>query len=539
MLGKTALFIFMLATAQAAELKSPDELELKRPVAEKKRIVAHYMPASMFYAGCRVPDNCNPAYAWRNGAAANVGGLVQAIPMSGILRPDVSLTEAAEHEIRAATLAGIDGFQFFYPYSGPRLLERYNEVIAAFYRVAEAKFPDFRLTLCLCCGECRLAEAEAIERWSRSIRALLAECRASPAWLKTPDGRYLIYTWCPDGLAGTIDAHYKTFRQPNLIADTAAAYRRLSAACGIRTAIIYHLRKHENAAVLKAALDHFPAVWGWTDSFAPDDGWVEVAKECRRRGRTYTQTVYPDYYTSKLYDLDTHKMIHRLGDVLDTPMHKLGRESQNCGVTYVYRNLLERAVEVDSPLINVATWNDFAEGHHLAPEVNHNFAFQVLLKHYKRRWLGLPAEGEWAAVFYKKYPSDAVPNPFAFNVLEKRSCGESEDVIELVTHLKSPAELELGGQLLGRVARGLKVARVPIRTGAVELGVKRGGKTVLSVVGDEWITDKPYRTDRLTYGKSSRFGFYFERLYGGVEPPVSNEYNQDTRNTVENEVMLK
>lgn len=503
--------------------------ELELPITEKKRVIAHYMPAAVFFKGCRVPDNCIPAYASRDGAAAEIGGLVQAVPMSGILRPGVSLDEAVEHEIRAAKLAGLDGFQFFYPFGGRGLLKQYNHTISAFYRVAEEKFPDFRLTLCLCCSECKLDEAEAIERWSQSIRELLDECRESPAWLKTPDGRYLFYTWCPDGLVGSIETHHKTFRQPELIADTASVYRRLADACGIRAAIIYHLRKHENKAVLKAALDHFPAVWGWTDSYAADDGWAEVAKECGLRNRTYTQTVYPDYYTSKLYNLDSHNMIHRLRDVLEVPFGKLGRETQNCGVTHVYRNLLDPAVELDPPLINVATWNDFGEGHHLAPEINHNFAFGVLLNHYKRRWLDLPVEGEWTAVFYKKYSSDARPTTFDFHINEKKSCGESEDVIELVTHLNSSAQLELSGQSLGRVDRGLYVKRVPIRSGSVLLQVKRAGKTVLSVKGDEWITDKPYRTDRLTYGKSSLFNFYFKTLYGDAEPPVSDEYNQEAQ----------
>ena len=34
----------------------------------------------------------------------------------------------------------------------------------------------------------------------------------------------------------------------------------------------YHLRNHDNKWVLEAVLDSFPAVWGWTDSYAKDDG---------------------------------------------------------------------------------------------------------------------------------------------------------------------------------------------------------------------------------------------------------------------------
>lgn len=524
---KGMAFSFLIGATCAAGARASEQAELELPITGEKRIIAHYMSGSVFFDGAQVPDNILPAHASPDGPAAKVGGLVQAVSMSGILRPNVSLEEMVAHEIRAARMAGLDGFQFFYPYSGSVLLKRYNRIITAFYRVAERQFPDFRLTLCLCCPACDMDEGKAIRRWSKSINGLLDECRESPAWLKTPDGRTVFNTWCPDGLARSVKRHYQTHQKPEMISDTAAAYRRLADACGIRSAIVSHLRKHDIKRVLDAVLDNFPAVWGWTDSYAKDDGWEDVARECRQRKRTYTQTVYPDYHTSKLYDLDTRKMLHRLSDVLKLPFDRLGRETQNCGVTHVYRNLLERAVELDAPVINVATWNDFGEGHHLAPEINHNFAFSVLLNHTKRRWLGLAPEDEWAAVFYKKYPSGARPEPFDLNVRDKRTCGESEDVIELITHLKRPSDLELNGQSLGTVAAGLQVKRVPTGPGPVALRVNRPGKPVLAVTGDEWITDKPYRTDRLTYGKSTLFDAYFRTLYGDVEPPVSAEYNRD------------
>jgi len=97
-------------------------------------------------------------------------------------------------------------------------------------------------------------------------------------------------------------------------------------------------------------------------------------------------------------------------------------------------------------------------------------------------------------------------------------------VIELITHVKSPATLELNGRPVGRSGAGLQVKRIPIRPGRVVLSVKRGGKMVLSVAGDEWITDNPWRTDRLTYGKSTCFDYYCKTRNGNIRPPAPRDF---------------
>jgi hypothetical protein len=89
---------------------------------------------------------------------------------------------------------------------------------------------------------------EAIRRWSESIKGLLAECRESPVWLKTPDGRTVFYTWCPDGLAGSVTRHTEVRGNHELISDTAVADRRLPDACGIR--LTYFARRLRHAGML-------------------------------------------------------------------------------------------------------------------------------------------------------------------------------------------------------------------------------------------------------------------------------------------------
>jgi hypothetical protein len=77
--------------------------------------------------------------------------------------------------------------------------------------------------------------------------------------------------------------------------------------------------------------------------------------------------------------------------------------------------LLEFAIDEDVPIIKIIAWNDYPEGHHLAPEINHNYGFSVLLKHCKALWKGEASTytgKDVAIVFFKKYRHDVMPVPY-------------------------------------------------------------------------------------------------------------------------------
>jgi len=53
----------------------------------------------------------------------------------------------------------------------------------------------------------------------------------------------------------------------------------------------------------------------------------------------------------------------------------------------------------------------------------------------------------------------------------------------------------------------------------------RNGKTADSLHCPEWITSKPYRTDRLTYSFSNQSKNTLLQLFGDSSLPRSTEYN--------------
>lgn len=517
---------------------APDRPVLSLPITAKKLVLAHYMTEFLLFKGNDKDLFLRPDLYDPDGPSAKFGGIFQYQAMQPRVAStkELSMEEAAAWEMRAALKLGIDGFQFYYPNLLDQAFhQRYIDTLKAFFRAAEAQQIPFKLTLCLSLPRTG-TEAQKIEIWSRNIKALLAQTAASDKWARTPDGRYLMYLYAPDALPDKLGG--KGFAdEPGQMKDVAEAYERLAKACGIEIAWIYPLRNPERPEMVNAALDYFPAVWDWID-VDPDESevvWQKVAALCRERKRAYTQSVHSDYYGSKLYDTsgEKRKLLYTLNDILAKEASELMRDCEPTQGSYVFRRQLERAVGLDVPLINYITWNDFPEGHHIAPEINHNFGFPTLLKHYKAQWLGqAPEPGEKAVLFYKKYSRHALPDPFPMSYRLKKSQHQEakDDFIDVVSILQSPAEVWFKGRLVGTAHAGLCSTLVPAEPGMVTVELRRGGKAILKLGPPEGITDAPYRTDRLTYVWSSDGEAVFKDLFGAdAVMPVSNDYAVDKK----------
>ncbi len=503
-------WILILACALAAETLRAEKLE--------KLVVAHYMTDMLPQTERPLNRWIDPELSDPNGSTAAVNGLQQTVPMASLYLDKVTLEQAVAFEIRAAQQLGVDGFQFYYPLvENPKMLSiRYNEIIREFLRQSETKFPGFRISVCLCNPSPAVegSEAERIEIWGKPLRELMGGTTDSKAWLRNENGNILFFLWVADSLAGSVPHRAET---PQQIRDVGAAFQKLASVAGAQIDYVYQIRRfNDDAPYLEAIMETFPAVWGWTDSEENEDFWDRVARRCHETGTLYTQSVYPDYYTSKTYSRDA---AHRFLTV-DEAM-KLGPEGNErhyrvTNLTDVQIRLLKKAKERDAGLINYVTWNDYPEGHHLAPEVVHGFGPALLLRYFKEDWQSgeVAVDRDEAAVFYKLYRHDVSPEvafPLFIKSGEKVQTGE--DRIELVTFLTKPAECFLNGQSLGSVEAGLQVNAIPSEVGPVTVEVKRDGESILKFEAPVSITDAPIRTDRLTYSHSSAFEREMEQLF--------------------------
>jgi hypothetical protein len=428
---------------------------------------------------------------------------------------------------------GIDGFQFFYPLGQTEALSHYNSNIKAFFRAVDRMNADFKLTVCLCLAEREMTEKQKTERWGDALKDLLSNRDWKDIWLKTPDGRHIIYLWVGDGLSDDAYGIGDILKDTSLVRKDAEAYERLAQYCGIKAAYVYHVRRwlFDHSGVISELLKYYPAFW----SFIPlnsENGsdWDAFAKKCRSKGRAYTVSVCPDFYTSKLFRKDTdilYDRIWKLEDALELGVDGMWRWVFVSGLSRELRASAERAIKYDVPIINVVTWNDYPEGHQICPDINHNFAFALLLKAYKNIWQGHPERNDRdiGMVFYKKYPASKKPSIADFEVRSEADISlDDEDYIEAVTILRQPAAVSLNGKQLGRMPAGISVKRIPIQTGPVRLRAVRNDQELFSFTAPEWITNEPYRTDRFTVGYSSEYEKMWKKIFGEKKPISTCEY---------------
>ncbi|HMB00825.1 MAG TPA: hypothetical protein VKS21_07545 [Spirochaetota bacterium] len=521
---------------QAIKTIKKNQAVLARPLLTNKPVIAHYMTDIIHYK-----KNTNAIFIRNDlyspgGYTAAMGGIHQYRTMTSMHRDLylADLKKAAALEMHAAQELGVDGFQFYFPWVPQRsFFSNYVKIITAFFQAAAAQKLDFKLTLCFA-HPSQGTEKTKITIYSEAVRSLLKKTKDSPNWLKTPDNRYIFFTWVPGGLPDAVESQWEIGGSTRLVKEVALSYKRLAHACGIDIAYVMHLQWF-NPGYVNALLDYFPAVWGWSD-IDPEKSasqWEEVAELCEERERDYTQTVMCDFYGSKLFDTTQgNTLLFDPDKILKLGMDNVVRHCNPMQLSRVFRLQLKRAVKLDASMINVATWNDYPEGHHLAPEINHNFGFALLLKHYKKRWQQHePDTNEKAVVFFKKYHSSVKPQYFDIDyVLKKYPENEKyDDFIEIVTILQDRADLYFRGEKIARVGRGLEVTRIPASPGLVNIRLERDDKIFIRLTAPECITAKPYRTDRLTYAYSSEWEKIYHNIYGERWIKIQGEYMKGRR----------
>lgn len=509
-----------------------------------------------------------------NGLFDTIGGLNLVLPMDAWTIAEMpsdpiadrvasgSCDELLLQEIRAAQKLGIDGFQFYFPVNNTddpgwsNELQVYVEIICRYFHVAEANDLDFKFTLCISHPRLEGATEANVSTLATQINMVLSRVAGSPNWLLTPDGEILFFTFSPETLSASISEPREQFENRNTLRDVienvAAAYASLSVQLesdnGVSTKFIYHLRdwfyveyiyslNNQSPTIddykdyVNMVLDSFPAVCGWVDlnTETSNLGWEVVMEECQSRGRNYIQYIFPEFSMSKCWSesLKQRVTIDNVDQVLSTD--ELYRYYVGTGLADTWINLLNRAVDNDVPMIALASWNDYEEGHHLAPEVNHNFGFAEILKYYISIWRGdSNYDKEQAVIFFKKHPY-AIAGESHIKVVRPNwmvssndwvTLRESDEKVQIVAILNEAAELWMGGSFCGDLEPGLTIYDFPFNdlenlTDQIDVEIMRNGNSVMSLMPPESITTSPQRTDRMTYSWSSDHAITSGEIFSG------------------------
>lgn len=518
-------FIGWMLLITSIQLVAQDNLknlsELSLPISNKKLVIAHCMTNIIRYKGHKLEDSCDPEYyAAKGNITAPLGGLTQVKVMTDSLLKDKTLDEAVEFEMRTAMQSGIDGFQFYYVLGAPD----WDDIIKAYFRVADKQQLDFKLTLCVSHPGGSTEEAKVAELAGRMNGIFNEVGKNNPHWLRTPDGRLILYMWYGESLAD-MPVDRKGLPESFYVA---RAYKRLAEATGERFACVLSINERISAEKLNQHLDYFPATWMWTVSYTKDYAGQLVADECRKRNRTFMGSAFNDFYTSKLLKRGTWDMFHYANEAVSAGINKVERKYIATGLSWTFRKMLEFGIEQDVSIINIITWNDYPEGHHLAPEINHNDGFSLLLKYYKGVWKKEPSPfqgNDIAIAFFKKYRHDINPSPYNIPVesfQEDAVQRKEEDSIEVVTILQEKARLMINNTTV-EVPAGLTVSRIAQQKGAVRVAIIRKGVTVKKFVTPEHITNKPIRADRLTFSWSTETENYRKSILGETSTAAAVE----------------
>ena len=502
------------------------------PLDVKKTVIAHYMTNMLLSEGKTPNFLMNKKFYAPDGVAKKIGGAIQSYPLFDFSKGKnkKSALEAAKAELKAAKLMGIDAFHFYYtcsPYT-----ERYNDVIKTFFDAADSLGIDFKFTICFCNPSAK-NDTDVINRMTELWNDLFKKVpRNHKRWFKTKDGKLIIFLWVAENIipGGSKVLWAKTDQQ--IFHKIANAYRTLSKNVGIKAAYVYQLRggRATSAQYVNAALNSFDAVWAWMPK--QNGGWENVKKKKKKRNRTFIRSAVNDFYGSKMYDgtKKGYNIVWNLRKAEQLGIKNMWRFSVSFNLSKEFRYNLTSAIKNKDKIISVTSWNDYPEGHQMTPDVNHNFSYGILLRYYKNIWLGKKKSNNFdiGLVFFKKYKSSVKPIYWNFKLGgDKEKNYSQDDFIEAIAILKAPAKLYLRGKYIGTGKKGLNVFRIPSTPGKVNFAAKRGNKVLFNFSAPEWITDEPYRTDRITYGYSSLYKKWWKKCFGSRNPEYVQEYAQN------------
>jgi len=513
-------------TETEAETESDTETETpERGVMSEKMVVSHYMTGAMPHGFPAKPPT-DPELYDPHGISSQLGGAHLTIPVLRLLHgTDVDAVQMACYELRCAKRFGVDAFDFYYPYTqNGAAMARGLPTIEAFFEAAERFDIDFKFTLCFSHPIGDVSQEEKIQTFAENARDVVDSVGAdSPHWLRTDNDRILFYTWAADGIIDPLRTNPgKITQNPDYVADVSEAYETLAEEIGVDAAWMYsiHYPGSWRTSYIDAAIEHFPAVKGWVSNCQNVDVWEYISEQAEEYGTTFSQDVYGDFFDGmpQTGDPPYGSGIHLHDKLSSVKPDDVWRRVHALDLSYNFRAQLERALKRDADLINLTTWNDYLEGHHIAPEINHNFGFAQLLQHYTAEWRGEPEEGpgETAIVFSKKYPWSVTPDPYNIELYPREACvkPEEENYIEVVSILKSPATVKVNNNPPQSVDSGVNVVRVPMEPGPVNVVLTRDGEAFKEFTTPEWITDEPFRTDRLTFSYSSEHERIYRELFG-------------------------
>jgi hypothetical protein len=456
------------AAAAAVQTKSPSALPFDAPAtavlrASARRAFAHYLPSLPLSL-----DNAEGSsdYYARNyidprgegGRHAAYGGFLRDRPLTRATRPGDWRLADAEDEVRQAVSAGLDGFAVDLLVAPGSANSRVLEAPKLLLRAAANVDPGFKIMLV----PDMTGGLGALD--VGPLAAYVAELAASPAAYRLSDGRLVLSPFKAENRSAQ---WWKT-----LLAELRTAH-------GLDIAFLPIFLNEQPHVASFAPFSYGLSNWG---SRNPAWNPTDVMHATSPRGRAAAVHAAGAAWMQPVSAQDVR------------PRAGTFQEAQN---TTNLRATWKLAIDSDAELVQLTTWNDYAEGSELAPSAQQGWSYLDLSAYYLTWWkTGRAPKVVRDTVYltHRTQSSSSKPSFPQTKLMTSAGGSPTRDTVEALTFLTAPGvvTVRVGSKThTCSVGSGVDTCTVPLGTGTVTASVTRGGATTAAVTSPFTVTSTP------------------------------------------------
>jgi len=460
----------------------------------QRMVFAHYMPG--FTGGVDYPARILDANSGKSKGVGDAPLYAQSF-FPGATPWGSTLEDFIRYEIRTAMSVGVDGFSFDYGGGMNQGHQVYLPTIDAFFSVAEAEFPTFRLAVAL--DEAGHGGEPSIRQ--NSIQEFLQKHQNSPVLMRVGD-RPVFFSYRASALdpysppaAGSSPNDFAFIEQQlEVIKSWQTLWRNLNVNPVFITDLPnawqwrqWGFSEATIRTILSSWADAFDglSVWGGTDTL-DQARWLYpiMGSICNSRHKIFMAPVWWGYFAS-------HGRILMSGADMALGTWTL---AQDAGAQW----------------ITVNTWNDYSEQSNWDPSITHGYGLSDILKAesawFKTGQYAFPEKPQ-VILFYRRFLAPAAGI---------KTWLPLDDTLDVVTLSLQPGELKVGN-LSQKISSGIESHRFPLPEGHVEAEFSSENQTVIAS-GEVAVTKHPLTFLWGTYIASSNFDQEIAAQFGAPAP---------------------
>lgn len=482
--GRRRLAVTILLGVMALTAACQDPPETQTEQNPPRLVFAHYYPPLPISL-----DNADPAADYyqrhyltthgENGKHSSYGGYLRDRPLPRPVRHGDWRMQDLQAEVRQAISGGLDGFTLdIIQFPGDEDPQQQVTTARTLMTAAQAVDPNFKIMLMLDMS------GGAKSKPAAEVAAFTAELAQSPSAYRLDDGRLVLSAFLAEG------------RSPSWWKGLLGLMRTQY---GFSVAFVPTFLDEPAHREAFAPISYGMGNWGNRN---PADNDPRSTVSSSRVGRVRAA-----------HDLGK-RWLQPVSIQDERPREGVFEEAEN---TRNLRDTWEVARRSGTDWVQIPTWNDYAEGTHLAPSVKHGYGFLDLNSYYVS-WYKTGRRPrvvrDTVYLTHRLQPWQALPTYRQSLLMTLRGSTPARDTIEALTFLKAPGEVTItagSARHTCSVPAGEATCVVPLSTGRVSATVTRDGATVASVTSSHQVTDTPNVQDlQYVIASSSRPGPHVE-----------------------------